>query len=519
MERREFLLTAGGATIGLLAGCTAESTPHRHSPSRSPQATPKPLTEQQRRIMRFEESSLQSRASLGLRGFSAQAIVAQELQNEEWTVDPQPLHIDVPVELTSYGKLFEYFSDQHLTPQTARRLIRGIGVNPSLPNENRWLGDSRMFNVSKSMTRFWTQANVLGWSVYGLYYHELLGHVPDPVYSTSLYPQSIFWPVEAGKWQMLAEVDKIHGPLVDGNGNWTLNASFPTDIGETIAKDYVEGKDLSARFTTGADRVSDLAAEVAIESGKTVDTLRFNKYRSFLMGEKVLEQIHTGSFAFSDSMQEKYNDFLSKAFIEIFPEMMRGVFVHPDFVNNNPSILSGAQQVISALRQDNVPIEKLRQIAKNTPRDIEQLWREEREQFSKAPVYSSSQPDPLQKRVEDLYPKVVEKGANALPTEFSLGKTDLDLWREHLDMVQSVCRVYYNLSNLDPNNLRGSFDPNLPIWHIREVENALDPDFIQTFLAKGFRAIKEPLDDEERKKLIIKTAILRGFRSSDAFGT
>jgi hypothetical protein len=523
ITRRDFL-HAAAASLGTLAlGCNSiENDSARISKPRPfPAVTASPivLSAQQLRQSRFAEAHLHSRASLGFKGYSPEAVLATELQNDSWTVEPRPFDIDVPVELTSYGQMFEFFMDQHLTPTVARRLARGIRVDPRSPHAN-WVDiNSRMLNISKSITQHWTQVNTLGWSIYGYNYHELLGHFPDTIYSASLYPLDVFWPIEAGKWQMLGEVNNISGPLVEGNFNWKINASLPTDVGESIAKDYIEGKDMQQRFVHGSEQIPAVVQEVAGEVGKKEENLRFNKYASFLLGKKILERVRAGTFAFSDSMQESYHDFLRNAFIEIFPEMMRGVFINPNLVNNNLNVLSGAQQLISALRQDFVPIDKLRQIAKNTPPEIDQLWKEERKQFTKPAEYSYAQPDPLQKRVEDVYREVVHKGARGLPYDFTLQKADLELWNEHLEVVHAVCRVYYRLSNLDPNNHRDRFDPNLHIWQIREIEKSLDPAFIQTFLADHFRFNGEPISKEKREQLIRNTVILKGFHDSDAFGT
>lgn len=119
-----------------------------------------------------------------------------------------------------------------------------------------------------------------------------------------------------------------------------------------------------------------------------------------------------------------------------------------------------------------------------------------------------------QQKLSD-YDSFLQEGK--LPEEASnLSIKDNLILSEYANLIMKVMKAYPFVANIEYSQYDQSFDPNLDIWDIKDVENAMKKSFIRKVIAsiKSNTNITNLLEDTKKN-----IDILNWFVNGDAFGT
>ncbi len=477
------------------------------------------LSDKQKQLM---EETRSLRAVHGLTGYSDEVATALKMRNGRWQLQPEPFTNNFPSSLRSHGELARFFSDTVFTPQKAPFIISGAEVNITNPYQYAFHMQSRILNFSHNAgLNYGFDYDPLGNSSPGFLAHEIAGHGTDTTGSITEYsPLDVFIHMEHGKWLMQSQMPYVTGPLTEGPA-WRPNQWLPYDMGQAAGRKYVETGELKSGEPELWQRI--LANLAKDQTGDPHD-LRFNKAICTALGRRILRELHGGRVVLDEELQQKNIKSISRSLPETYAEMMMAVLVNPDLINNNPSIIAGGQEVISAIRGDDVSLDVIRARLRRIPLHIQKMHTDELAQIPVAPPTIAErmvQADAKTIRNEGVFEKVLEKGSFGLPNNFKLLGKDRELFAHYLDMVAAVCSWYPELTNLVAKP-RSDFDPKrYHSWNTELVEKALNPQRIRDYIEVGFdpNPLVLFLSDDLRQEISGSLEVLDQFKSSDAFGT
>ncbi len=297
-------------------------------------------------------------------------------------------------------------------------------------------------------------------------------------------------------------------------------------IGEKVGQ-AVLNNTLKDVFSDGRSDVAlDLVNKFALEEGKTMWELKFNKKRCREIGKRILEVQRKGDVSFAPELQVWYDQTVESSLREIYAEMMRMAILHPEDVGFNADILEGCEDILSAIQGRKVAIENVRdavltkdlKIFEKNAKEQELLGFEIQGPVQNVGVNLSVKPEDVKaKQAYDDFKKRDEEfsafiHAGELPYGVDLDSPVGQLAKTFA-FIRSEIEKKYSLENAI-THLDKTFDPEMHIWEINAVEYGLDNTYTRQLVDKLKNG--QDVDLAELKK---RSEALAVFWMSPAFGT
>ena len=451
------------------------------------------------------------RESLGLEGLPSE-FVPGLLKNEHWTSKLDNYADALPEKNRSYSlRIFEVI--QKMFGSNATRLVKGSKTDPQYPYGMSFEGETRFCNVSETVHNIPIQDQFTDFVL-----HEACGHGSDPAIGAS-YPPEILIRVEHGKWRALSKALSVPDQFLNNPGD-LMFPLLKRSIGETVGRFMTGNQNFPIVDEISVSVVKDKVAKVTQARGKEPDTLEFNKAVCREIGEALITLLREGKVKFVGDLKQTYQDKMETACIEIYAEMVKYALLYSYQIQNNTDIIEGIKEVISAIR-GNSEIIALRETIRNPSNDI--VKRNEAEKAMIIPP-ESSEPIPTlsPEEQEKARKEQVEFGRRAMAFQIfvlqGLTPEILAVSNEQREEVQKFGALYHKVIQKYPMFLDTStqqydesFDPEMHIWEIRQVEEAMDSGFIRN-LVSG-----QNISSEQFNEIESKVAALERFTNSSAF--
>lgn len=464
------------------------------------------------------------RAPLGLSGQSDEVITALELRNNDWQgAEPKPFQNRFPPYLYSFGELAHYFADVSFTERMTPYIVSGAEINVDRPMQYAFdIFGTRMVNFAHNAgTQNWTRYDPRGNSAPGYLCHEEDGHGTDVRGLVKKAPFDMAVRIAHGTWMMQSQMLLISGPLTESNA-WRPNQWIAHDLGVAAGQQFVE----KGRIQTTNDAVvNTMIADLAERQQTKPHDLRFNKKVCTMFGRRIIRAVEQGELVLSAELQRKHAEGLVRTLPETYAEMMMGCLINPDLVNNNPKVLAGAQEILSAIRGDTVPLELIRKQLRQIPDRIEQLREDEIATYSKEPpplINRIITTDPSVIKQEVVFEQVAERGELGIPNDYRVFGSDRQLVAEYFHYISIYYSRYPELSERSSHKSREEFDPKRShAWVTKRIEEATAPYKVRHTIKSGYDPNPAViyLNDESREIMKKDIQEMASFHTSDAFGT
>lgn len=460
------------------------------------------------------------REKLGLKG------PPEEVENvlhtkKDWLSKSPDFINDLPSKNQSYGMRIANVMEAVFGDNNTR-LVRGARVNPDNPWGMSFDYRDRFCNISDAIHSVPIESEFTGYVL-----HEAVGHGSDPAMARTIYPPEILIRVEHGKWMALSQALSVEGQFFKHPEDLTYPL-LKRKIGEAVGRFFVNGK--KGQSITSESQGWALIEKVIVSISKQKEVqperLKFNKQTCSLIGEAVIDMITKGKLVLAGKLEEEYQSGLEAACREIYAEMIKYALLYPEKIENNHNIISGVSQIFTAISGQDLPIQqRRRQVQSLSQEVIDQNYNEKTFVYDneepptelpsltttltpeKADVIQTEQ-DEFRSREKD-YIGFISDGR--LPESLSLTEAEKTTVAAYSSPFIKINRKYPSLLNMTGQQYDTLFDPELHIWEIQEIEQAIDSGFIRNLIVQD-KLSQETLDD-----IIHRSRVLKKFCSSSAF--
>jgi hypothetical protein len=460
---------------------------------------------------RLDEGTLLSetitfRESLDLEGLPEE-LVKGLLEKKEWTTGIDQFSNELPVKIQSYGmRIAEVL--QSLCGENAGRLVKGARVDKNFPYGIAFSGGDRKCIVSDSISSMPIKTEYMNFVL-----HEAGGHGTDPV--SMEYPLKMLIKIEHGKWKALSQMLSIEGQFLYNPGD-LMFPLLKKKVGETVGYWYVTGQNLSNIFDeANINLVNSELEAIARERGRKLQDLKFNKSVCKELGGKLVSLLRSGKIKFSGDLKKTYQSGMESAGVEIYAEMVKYALVYPDLIKGNKMIVGGISEVFSTIQGRKVSIEKLREAIKNPSKEVLERNASEKvllEKLKGEEVIDSQGARPLSPEEEEIARKqqeefdLREKAFNdfvsngELPEYLEINEPEKSIVVEYAKLYSKIVNKYPMLTDTFASQYNESFDPELNIWEIREIETAMGSEIARTIT--GSKSLDNQTIEEIQKRIL-----------------
>lgn len=450
------------------------------------------------------------RKSLGLKRLPAEVIPGL-VKKERWLGNPDNYVDALPEKNRSYSmRTFEVI--QKIFGDNATRIIKGSKSDPYHPYGMSFDGPSRFCNISDSVHSIPLEDQFTNYVL-----HEACGHGSDPALGAS-YPPEILVRVEHGKWRALSQALSIPGQFL----SHPEDQMFPLvkkSVGEIVGRFMVGEHSIPIVDVQSYSTVRNVVARIASEKGKNIDAIKFNKAACRKIGEELIDLLRKGRIKFVGDLKDSYQSSMEDACIEIYAEMIKYALLYPDKIQYNSDVIGGITEVISAIGGKSNIVE-LRESINKPSEEILRRNEAEKAIFSQVPA---TQP------FTTLTPEEQER-LRIQQSEFEKNKKAFQHFSENSDvqtltisdgqrddvarfttLYGEVIQKYPMLIDTFNQKNDESFDPEMHIWEIREIERAVDSGFVRSILSSSI------ISNEMINDMKSRTEVLENFVGSPAF--
>lgn len=467
-------------------------------------------------------SIMEYRAMIGLNSVPKELYESFQHPTEAWHYADRQFEISLPDHLKSYGMYTEDIINTTFGERAAQ-LVSTITVNPKEPGMTAFQPDE----PREFYTGYYVSNTDILSDYNDLVLHEAIGHGSDPVFTPQPYPSDVLFKIEHGKWRMLSQAFSVDGQFFN-HPNDMMRPQFQRQIGEQVALHF-RHNDLSTLFSTedSYKKVRGILENISREENIPLEHIKFNKRISRLIGQQVFDQVTTNEVQLGEDLRIQYESQVETALVEIYAEMMRMSILHPDEIGQNPEIVQGCTEILSAIQGKPVDLESIRIAIQNPRSEVV-----ERNTFEKQLLIDINDSDP--KATPDIHisTPTAEELARAKTqqeeianqkrefTEFTAyGKIPSSVEKD--TALHELLKAYaYTCSQIytkypDTNFVDDLFDPQLDIWDIQNISNCLNAPFINQLIQN----IHEDPAEINRDDLKQKLDVIASFLISPAFGT
>ena len=455
------------------------------------------------------------REMLGLEGLPTEVVTCL-LTGEKWPSNPKRFVNTLPTKNQSYGmRISEVI--QELFGNNCTQLVKEARMDPDHPWGISFNPNLRACNVSESIHDISIENDFTDYVL-----HEAVGHGSDPALKGIKYPPETLVKVEHGKWRALSQALSIEEQFFKHPGDLTYPL-LKRDVGETVGRFMVDTeKDSSITADKqGLKLVEQAITSIARKRGKRPEELKYNKSVCAELGEELIALRTNGKITFAGGLKEQYQTKLEGACQEIYAEMVKYSLLYPDKINDNRNVIEGVAEVISAIKGSETDIETLRKQTSQVSREV--IERNAAEKALLLDYESPSVSTTLTLEEEEImqqeqgqfesrelaFENFVTQGA--LPEGLNVTEKQKDLVSNFASLVHKVIQRYPMLKDTFTQKYNLSFDPEVHIWEIREIEVAIDSGFIWNLIASV------NIDDQISNEIKYKIEVLEKFVSAPAF--
>lgn len=453
------------------------------------------------------------RESLGLEGLPAEYKPGL-LKKTDWSSDPDNYLDALPEKNKSYSlRILEVI--QILFGNNATRNIKGSKADPQYPYGMSFEHGSRFCNVADSVHDIPLQVFI------DFILHEAGGHGSDPGGGAS-YPPEIFTRVEHGKWRALSQALSIPDQFL----NHPRDLMFPflkKSIGEAVGRFMTGDQNSPIVDAQSVLTVRQEVAGIARVKGKDIKTLKFNKAVCKETGEVLVALLREGKIEFTGGLKKTYQDKMEDACIEIYAEMFKYALLFPEKMQNNCNVIGGITEVISAIKGDANIAELRKQITKPSA-DILKRYEAEKAMLKSETPTTTSSPVPTllpeeQERIskqqkefgmlEKAFQDFGDKGE--ILATLIIPERQKEIVQRFATLYSKMIQKYPMLKDTFSQEHNESFDPEMHIWEIREVETAMESGFVRKLIAS------QDISGQIINDISHKVEVIEKFVNSPAF--
>lgn len=517
--RRKFLGLAAGTAAALIVG---------HNEAVSKSGLPEPETPTNTEILersRKVQEIQKYREALGFSGLPRELMQALEQPKKEWASAPASMEIRLPEYIKSYGmRVAEVMGN--IFGDNARKILHGVTIDQGAPFGMSFNPGSREFNVPQNVYGLPIHPNFLDYI-----FHEGVGHGSDPAFAWNVYPKDTLIDVVHGKWRMLSQAFSIENQFFNHPGD-LMYPLLKKQIGEEMAIKFLTSS-LSEALEDG-DSISfvqnliEATAEEERASGRNIKSaqdLKFNKRICKRLGEGFMANLRDGRVRLKGKTKEDYEGKVGGALVEMYAEMLRYGFLHPNEIRDNPEIRAGCKEIACAVSGRDFDLDQLKEQVKVPGQEVLVRNKDEKtvidsiDKGEPLPNTKTMKPEEIEaakkqeeeyKRREKVFQLFMKNGT--LPDNQVTDHDQLALLQDFGNACWKIAGVYPPLKNTFAVHLNESFDPDMHAWEIRRIESAMNSGFIRDLLVKLEKA--EPLDFNH---ITEKVTILHEFMGSPAY--
>ena len=463
------------------------------------------------------------RSSLGLSPTPPELAGKLDDMTTEWLVPEREFQNELPEYLQSYGDENRRVQDIALG-ENAGRLVKRIVVDQTRPNALYFSGIN---GDRKCIVGPWLNQEPIDGYIDAVL-HEAVGHGTDPAptLGTSIYPADVLFKVSHGKWRMLSQAFEIKGQFLNHPKDLML-PQMQKDIGRNIAQGFVNNNVEGLLADGGIDVITGIVQEIAQREGKAPKDLKFNKRRSQEIGTKILEMQRQGNVHFSKKTQDWYDMSVEQSLREIYAEMMRMAILRPDEIGSNPEIMSGCEEVLSAVQGKSVDLRDVHDAV--ALKDPAISAKNMQEQLALGMEVQGPMQFPLVMKPLNVPENTAKQQYNGYVQENNAFNTFVDMVQlpgnvDPDSEVATAAKTFayflneinkkYNIKNV-VGHLDMTFDPEMHIWDIDTVERSFDATYARDLVQK----LRANPDSVDLKDLRNRNKILGDFFFSPVFGT
>ena len=452
------------------------------------------------------------RESLGLEGLPDEIQPVLRKQ-EQWSGSPADYVDALPEKNKSYSmRTFEVI--QIVFGNNATRIVKGSKPHPQHPYGMSFDGGSRFCNISDSAHSIPLEKEFTDYAL-----HEACGYGSDPAVGAS-YPSEILVRVEHGKWRALSQAFSVPDQFLNHSRDLML-PMVKRSVGEMVGRFMVGDQKTSIVDDKNITEVRNEVDRIAREIGENSNDIKYNKAVCKEIGERLIALLRCGEIRFEGDLKEEYQQRMEAACREIYAEMFKYGLLYQDKIQYNSDVISGITEVISAIADNSNMSDIAESISK--PSD-EILKRNKAEKImlsstspetSIAPTLSPEEQERAKKQQE-----VTEKNersfqlfskAKGLPMNLEISGDQRDIAQHFSTIYSRVINKYPALKETSTQRYNESFDPQMHIWEIREIEEAMDSGFVRSL------SESPSISDEMIKDMKKRIEVLENFVASPAF--
>jgi len=400
-------------------------------------------------------------------------------------------------------------------------LVREVRIDLENPFGISFSGTDRSLRVSESIH------NIPIEDLYSDYVlHEAVGHGSDPEMEGIAYPSEMIVKVEHGRWRALAQALLVEGHFFKHPEDKTYPFIKKT-LGEVIGRYAINNIPFN-NLVSGSDAYLffDTIRKVAKSREKNLGELKYNKKICLEIGEKTIDFINRGRIVLKGDLENAFSCNMEISLREIYAEMLKYALFYPSAISYNGEIIAGATEILSAIRGEVVYLPELAFNIRFPSEYVLERNRAEKTFLEQDCKKNSLFNDPV---FEDEAQKIAsgslrkfKEGESKFLDFVTTGKVPLGissnpgenkLLYEYGFLCSMVVEKYPMLKNVGLGWDDCSFDPELNIWEIREIEGAMDSGFIRKFLKDGIKSD----GDYNLAEIKRRVTVLKNFTSSSAF--
>ena len=218
-------------------------------------------------------------------------------------------------------------------------------------------------------------------------------------------------------------------------------------------------------------------------------------------------------------LKKVYQEAMESACREIYAEMVKYALKYPDKIERNKDVIDGIHEVILAIRD--------KTSVKNSGGDFlspssEIIIRNKAEETMISAIQTHEQPainlpTPIltveeQNRIEreqlafELaeYNFLLFSEIGSWPEKLVINASQLHDFRKFALSYSQVAKRYRMLKNTYAQQYNESFDPELHIWEIKEIEWAMDSGFVRNLLMSDSITEQKMMDIKSRQVILDK---------------
>lgn len=456
------------------------------------------------------------RQSLGLEGLPAKILIGLS-KNEKW----QPgrnFENALPEINRSFGQRISEILFKMFGPR-ATNLVYGAKEDPGSPFGMSFSPSDRHCNVSRTVHDIDIGSDFADYVL-----HEACGHGSDPTLETQ-YPTEILLRVEYGKWQALSQALSVDKQFLNHPNDLTYPL-LKRSLGETFGSFYTEQRNMKKILDPhGLKLIMEDLQTIASARGKNVRDLAFNKKLCSQIGERLVTLRREGKSTFSANLKESYETAMEHALVEIYAEMVKYSVRYPHLIGNNRAIIEGITQVCTAIKGEPVDLNQLKAQIEHPSPEITIRNASEKALIPNTPANSAkpSVPVPISPEDQERAKKQQEEfeyyerlfnsflDAAVLPDSLQLDVEQKIIVDEFAQLCSAVTNKYPMLKDTFASQYDESFDPEIHIWDIKKIEQAMDSGFIRSLIKS------RKITPVVAEKVKTKNNMLKLFVASGAF--